>query len=142
MIGALEIDADPEEVRALHNQAISLTNRLIACQSVHSLDFAAATLGSQLDFKKLPDLLKALVTDANGEGECSLDKIIFEDANKLLKGLCEFMERSIRNFVFKEGTLLRMMREGGWVLLDGVDAAPHEVERLMSLLEEEPSLAM
>ncbi|KAA6400332.1 MAG: hypothetical protein EZS28_004141 [Streblomastix strix] len=35
-----------------------------------------------------------------------------------------------------------MMRQGGWVLLDGVESAPHEVERLMSLLEEEPTLAI
>ncbi|KAA6381216.1 MAG: hypothetical protein EZS28_023257, partial [Streblomastix strix] len=35
-----------------------------------------------------------------------------------------------------------MMRQGGWVLLDGVESAPHEVERLMSLLEENPTLAI
>jgi hypothetical protein len=35
-----------------------------------------------------------------------------------------------------------MMREGGWILLDGVDAAPHEVERLMALFEEHPSLSI
>lgn len=35
-----------------------------------------------------------------------------------------------------------MMRSGGWILLDGVESAPHEVERLMSLLEEQPTLAI
>jgi hypothetical protein len=34
------------------------------------------------------------------------------------------------------------MRQGGWILLDGVEAAPHEVERLMSLLEENPTLSI
>ena len=32
------------------------------------------------------------------------------------------------------------MKEGDWILLDDINFAPQEIERLMSLLEEEPSL--
>jgi midasin (ATPase involved in ribosome maturation) len=32
------------------------------------------------------------------------------------------------------------MREGRWILLDGVESAPHEVEKLMLLLDGNPSL--
>jgi MoxR-like ATPase len=44
-------------------------------------------------------------------------------------------------FAFVESRLVRAMREGDWVLMDRVDAAPPEVmERLNPLLEDEPTL--
>jgi midasin (ATPase involved in ribosome maturation) len=53
-----------------------------------------------------------------------------------------FVSQGAQNFVFKEAPLLKMIRQGGWVLLDSVDSAPHEVEQLMSLLEENPTLSV
>jgi hypothetical protein len=62
-------------------------------------------------------------------------------AAKLRNKIETLIGNSAQNFIFKEGPLLKMMRVGGWILLDGVDSAPHEVERLMLFLEEEPTLS-
>jgi hypothetical protein len=51
-------------------------------------------------------------------------------------------DQSTQNFVLKESMLLKMLRKGGWILLDGVDSAPHKVERLMPLLEKNPTLSI
>ena len=46
------------------------------------------------------------------------------------------------NFGFNFSILINAMKNGEWVLLDDINFAPHEIERLMSLLEEEPTLTV
>lgn len=42
-------------------------------------------------------------------------------------------------FVFVESDLVRALRRGDWILLDNINSAPPEqIERLNSLLEEDP----
>ena len=43
-------------------------------------------------------------------------------------------------FNFKLSALVNAMKDGDWVLLDDINFAPQEIEGLMSLLEEEPTL--
>ena len=45
-------------------------------------------------------------------------------------------------FEFNHSVLLDAMEKGDWVLLDDINFAPQEIERLMSLLEEEPTLSI
>lgn len=74
------------------------------------------------------------------------DAVPLEDnqtqADKLRQEIRDFHSKSARNFVFKDGILVDCLKNGGWVLLDGVEQAPQEVERLMSLLEEQPRLTV
>ena len=44
------------------------------------------------------------------------------------------------NFDFKLSVLVNVMERGDWILLDDINFAPQEIEGLMSLLEEEPTL--
>ena len=51
------------------------------------------------------------------------------------------VRRAEMSFIFVESAFVRAIRSGRWVLLDNIAAAPAEVvERLNSLLEEEPTL--
>jgi midasin (ATPase involved in ribosome maturation) len=63
-------------------------------------------------------------------------------AKEISKKMQDFLGQSSQMFVFKEGAVIEALRNGNWLLLDGVESAPSEVERLMSLFEEIPSLAI
>jgi hypothetical protein len=64
MIGALEIDGDPEEVQNLQEESQHFKKRIIASRSIDSVGFAVATLGSYLNFPTLSELLKAVIKEA------------------------------------------------------------------------------
>ena len=44
------------------------------------------------------------------------------------------------HFNFNLSVLIKAMIQGDWILLDDINFAPHEIEGLMSLLEEDPTL--
>ena len=44
------------------------------------------------------------------------------------------------HFNFNLSVLIKAMKDGDWILLDDINFAPQEIEGLMSLLEEEPTL--
>jgi hypothetical protein len=111
-----------------------------------ALELANVAFVDDADLSLIVGLLTRIVAEggkpAGGGAEEQTRRDSLAEAKKLEAKVREFIARSVQNFVFKEGPLLKMMRQGGWVLLDAVDSAPHEVERLMSLLEEDPTLAV
>jgi hypothetical protein len=72
----------------------------------------------------------------------ALSHEIIVDTWQLRTAITALIERSDRNFVLREGHLLTMMPSGGWILFGAVDAAPHQVERLILCLEKDPTLAI
>jgi MoxR-like ATPase len=145
MIGILELDGNPEDHERLCNRARDFVTKAIRHATVHSISLALSVFGHRPNFNKLRQSLNNLIAnsrDPNPMDPVFSDPEFIQEAEFLADEIDRFLSSSIRNFVFKEGSLLRMMRYGGWILLDGVDPVPQEVERLMSLLEEEPSLAI
>ncbi|KAA6394275.1 MAG: putative Midasin, partial [Streblomastix strix] len=143
IIGALEIDGNATEMNQLYNKAQEIAKRAIDAKHFRSVQIVAASLSDQPEIDDIAKALEQFSDIPNNmiDDQETINKIN-ADAKQLYDKIISFQQRSARNFVFKEGILLRMMRQGGWVLLDGVESAPHEVERLMSLLEEEPTLAI
>ncbi|KAA6375324.1 MAG: putative AAA family ATPase midasin, partial [Streblomastix strix] len=145
IIGALEIDGNETVKQSLIERAKDITERAIDSRHTLSIELAVAALINQPDISDVEIILRKISENStqndNKDNQQEHNQIIY-DSKQLITDIAEFQQQSTRNFVFKEGILLRMMRQGGWVLLDGVESAPHEVERLMSLLEEEPTLAI
>jgi len=76
-----------------------------------------------------------------------LQNIVFEknkniDIDSLKKELDNISILNNINFDFIYSTLINAMKNGEWVLLDDIHFAKAEIERLMSLLEEEPELTI
>ncbi|KAA6378241.1 MAG: putative AAA family ATPase midasin, partial [Streblomastix strix] len=145
IIGALEIDGNAESSQELIKRAKNITERTIDVRHPLSIELAAVSLTDQPDISEIENILRKISENSsqndNGENQQEFNQIQ-TDSKQLIVDIAEYQQISTRNFVFKEGILLRMMRQGGWVLLDGVESAPHEVERLMSLLEENSTLAI
>ena len=62
-------------------------------------------------------------------------KLLKEELDKL-----KFFENIDFDFIYS--ILINAMKNGEWVLLDDIHFAKAEIERLMSLLEEEPTLTI
>jgi MoxR-like ATPase len=141
IVGSLEIDGDAVQVEKLRKDIWRLTDLLIQIEHPLSLELANMALEDDADLSVLARILRQILTRAS-EDPSSIRSDILVELKRLNNAIQRFLAQSVQNFVFKEGPLLKRVRQGGWVLLDGVDAAPHEVERLMSLLEEDPTLAV
>ncbi|KAA6398400.1 MAG: putative serine/threonine-protein kinase PLK4 [Streblomastix strix] len=145
IIGSLEISGNAESFQELIQRAKDITERIIDARHPLSIELAASALSDQPDFSEIENILRKITKNYtqndNKENQQELNQIQ-TDTIQLIVDIAEYQQKSTRNFVFKEGILLKMMRQGGWVLLDGVESAPHEVERLMSLLEENPTLTI
>ncbi|KAA6387670.1 MAG: hypothetical protein EZS28_016803, partial [Streblomastix strix] len=145
IIGSLEIDGNAELARKLIERAKDITERAIDARHPLSIELAVAALSEQPDISDVEIILRKISENPSlskiDQNQLELNQIK-TGTKQLITDIVEFQQQSARNFIFKEGILLRMMRQGGWVLLDGVESAPHEVERLMSLLEENPTLAI
>ena len=68
------------------------------------------------------------------------DKKILENIQHTLNLIKSSFNLKNINVRFEPSLLINAMKNGDWVLLDDIHFAPHQVERLMSLLEEEPTL--
>ncbi|KAA6398497.1 MAG: putative midasin nuclear AAA ATPase [Streblomastix strix] len=140
IIGALELLGDSNQEQFIYKTAKDITNNAIDLGYIGSIQLASTALVEQPDIDDILQSLKNITTNHH-QNLIGIEKLE-SDIKQLIEKIINFQKQSARNFVFKEGILLRMMRSGGWILLDGVESAPHEVERLMSLLEEQPTLAI
>ncbi|KAA6391978.1 MAG: putative NEK protein kinase, partial [Streblomastix strix] len=145
IIGSLEISGNEELAKKLIRRAKDIAERLIDTRHPLSIELAVDALSDQPDISDVEIILRK-ISENPFQNNIDINQQelnqIQTDSKQLIADIAEFQQQSTRNFIFKEGILLRMMRQGGWILLDGVESAPHEVERLMSLLEEEPTLAV
>ncbi|KAA6402261.1 MAG: hypothetical protein EZS28_002207, partial [Streblomastix strix] len=145
IIGSLEIDGNAESSQELVRRSKDITERILDARHPLSIELAAAALSDQPDISDIEIILRKISENPSqsniNQNQLELNQIK-TDTKQLITDIVEFQQKSARNFIFKEGILLRMMRQGGWILLDGVESAPHEVERLMSLLEENPTLTI
>ena len=75
------------------------------------------------------------------------DKKYFEEnkninINQIIEDIQHISILNNINFDFFYSILVNAMEKGEWVLLDDIQFAKAEIERLMSLLEEEPTLTV
>ena len=85
-----------------------------------------------MDVNGLKNILKNIVPEKNKD----------IDIDSIKKELDNLSILNNINFDFIYSTLINAMKDGEWVLLDDYHFAKAEIERLMSLLEEEPELTI
>ena len=125
LIGGLEIiESDKKE---LIKKLEEYKNELIAQK--HPKITILIELIEKNEYKKIAEILND-------------QSIKIEGKDTLIKKLKQTNKLSIHNLnlKFKKSFLLDAMENGYWILLDDTNLRPQELERLMSLLEEEPEL--
>jgi MoxR-like ATPase len=142
IVGSWEIDGNPDEICAIRTEAYALARKMIAVRHSLSLELASYMFTNNPDLDSICEIFTEIAESApilRGENQSlgRLDAEISFEAKILSAPVGEFQQQTIRNFVFKKGTFLQMIRQDGWLLLDCVEHAPHELERLISLLEED-----
>ena len=86
----------------------------------------------KMDIRELINILNEIKEQKIGDVDI---KLLKEDLDKL-----KFFENIDFDFIYS--ILINAMKNGEWVLLDDIHFAKAEIERLMSLLEEEPTLTI
>ena len=132
IIGRLELTVDKEKIENLKNSLMKFTDNLIKIKYNKITEFIVET--ELLDILKIQNYLeKEKDNFYNYEG-------IIEEYKAIKKQLGDLIGIKKTHFDFKLSALVKAMKEGNWVLLDDINFAPQEIEGLMSLLEEEPTL--
>ncbi|ORX61262.1 hypothetical protein BCR36DRAFT_408210 [Piromyces finnis] len=135
-IGRLEMSVDSNEVLDIKNEMNKLMNLLIDdewSRITSYINFINKEKYNYEGFKKFFE-------------EIFKENPLKQDAAEQLK-ICynkmkHFSTLSCTSFEFKKSLLINAMEKGEWVLIDDVNYAPQEIERLMSLLEENSSLTI
>ena len=126
LIGKLKLTK--KEISLLKDDLNYIQNYLIKNEFKEITKFII--YNSSMDIPRLLEILKQF--DGNKEPKINSVKKILEK-NTILKNI---------NFDFIYSFLINAMKYGEWVLLDDIHFAKAEIERLMSLLEEEPTLVI
>jgi hypothetical protein len=103
IVGILEIHGDPKEVEMLRQEAQEIARSLVLSGGLPHLSLALARAA----FSKDPDLDEIMrLLDNIAKHDSSQTK----EADRLRKRTQLFQQAAVRNFIFKEGPLLEMMR--------------------------------
>ena len=95
---------------------------------------------NEMEPNKILNFIKNLNEEIiNEENKKKLIEII--DNKKIIEDL-EKLTGLNMNFEFNKSVLLEAMEKGNWILLDDINLKPEEIERLMSLLEEDSKLSI
>ena len=136
LIGRLELNKkNLDDLRKVFNEVQD-----VLIEKLYPLITKYLLLGHSMETSKLNEFLK---------NEADLGNFLKDDKNTIEK----VKELKIRlknnsnlinniNFGFNFSILINAMKNGDWILLDDINFAPQEIERLMSLLEEEPTLTI
>eukprot|EP00953_Heterococcus_sp_UTEX-ZZ885_P016881 9474-Heterococcus_DN1.PRE.2 len=113
---------------------------LHAARNTDNIDQLSNVISKTCDVLTACTDVKAIPT--NIRSECrSLQQLLFKTANTTQHLAQHGTGKHALAFEFVEAELVRAIRNGDWVLLDNLAAAPQEViERISSLLEEQPTL--
>jgi len=139
IIGRLELTIDNKKIDELKKSIKLFRDKLIAKKYPKITEFIVES--EFLDISKIQNFLKKEeVNFLNGKEQEDLDLQseyiqIKEKINKL-SGIKK------THFNFNLSALIKAMEKGEWILLDDINFAPQEIEGLMPLLEEEPTLTI
>ncbi|ORX59905.1 hypothetical protein BCR36DRAFT_408277 [Piromyces finnis] len=132
-IGKTEMSVDSNEEYDIKKELNKLKKILIKEKWPRITSFIC------MDFYNSKDIKKFF-------GKLCKENPISNEAKDQLEIYCCKLEKystlSFTNFEFKKSLLLNAMEKGEWILIDDLNYAPQEIERLMPLLEESPSLTI
>ena len=140
IIGRLELTVDKKKIEALKNSLNNFLENLIKLKYKKITEFIVES--EIFDIAKIQNYLQK--ETINFKFPYNYHEKISEE----IKDEFEAIKTQLNNltgikkthFDFKLSALVNAMKEGNWILLDDVNFAPQEIEGLMSLLEEEPTL--
>ena len=133
IIGKLELTIDKEKINSLNASIKNFIKMLIKEKYEKITEIIVES--ELLDIPKIKTFLETEVKSFLKYG----DDVYNEFINlKLQINTLSGIKKT--HFNFQLSALVKAMKEGDWVLLDDINFAPQEIEGLMSLLEEEPTL--
>ncbi len=132
IIGRLELTIDIKKINDLKKSLKEFKQKLIKIKYSKITKFIVIT--ECLDISKIREFFD----DTNNF--INIPDDLYVDANEILNQLKGLDGLKKTHFNFNLSVLIKAMKEGDWILLDDINFAPQEIEGLMSLLEEEPTL--
>jgi midasin (ATPase involved in ribosome maturation) len=129
----LELTVDQKKINNLQESIKKFINNLI---EIKYLKIAEIIVESELlDISRIQTFL-----ENEKEDFYSYSEDIVNEYEYIKAQLSNLIGIKKTHFNFKLSALVNAMKDGDWVLLDDINFAPQEIEGLMSLLEEEPTL--
>ena len=133
IIGKLELTIDKDKIKFLKNKIKNFIEHLIEIKYRKITEIIVES--ELLDITKIQNFLEKEKNDFYHYPDNIFNKYI--DIEEQLNNLTGLKKT---HFNFQLSALVKAMKKGDWVLLDDINFAPQEIEGLMSLLEEEPTL--
>ena len=134
IIGRLELTINENKVNKLKNRLKIFIEKLIEMK--YKKITRILVINKMLDISKMYNFL-------DGENDDFYNYLNIKDEyNIIKKKLKKLRGIKMTRFTFNLSALIKAMKEGEWVLLDDINFAPQEIEGLMPLLEEEPTLTI
>ncbi|KAG4092785.1 hypothetical protein H8356DRAFT_1049181 [Neocallimastix lanati (nom. inval.)] len=135
-IGRLEMCIDSNEVLKIKNELNKLVDLLVKDEWPRITSFIKFIDEGTLNPEDLINFIEKLIK------KNPLKEEAMKQLQKCYDKLKDFSALSCTSFEFKKSLLINAIEKGEWVLIDDVNYAPQEIERLMSLLEENSSLTI
>ena len=132
IVGRLELTVDIKKINDLKKSLKEFMDNLIVKKYKNITEFINKI--EKLDIPQIKYFLE--------DNEINIPEELKEKSKKIIKQLDSLDGIKKTNFNFSLSVLIKAMREGDWILLDDINFAPQEIEGLMSLLEEEPTLTI
>lgn len=132
IIGRLELSVDKNKINELKKSLNRYKNKLI--QSKYPKITKFIKVSEFLDIDGIYEFLKKEEYFINISDNLKIETEKMKEQLSNLRGLQK------THFNFNLSVLIKAMKDGDWILLDDINFAPQEIEGLMSLLEEEPTL--
>ena len=138
IIGRLELTIDKEKIGVFEKSLKDFIDDLIKIKYKKITELLVES--ENLDISKVSNFLEKEEKDFINNIDY-LDNI--RDEYKKIKELLNDLGGIKKtHFNFNLSALIKAMKEGDWVLLDDINFAPEEIEGLMPLLEEDPTLTI
>ena len=131
IIGRLELTVDQNKLKEIKNSIKQIKEKLIKFKYKKIIEFIV--LSESLD-QSLKNFL------GNTQNFPDVPKEIKDEINEVIQK--DFIGLEKTHFNFNLSVLIEAMKKGEWILLDDINFAPQEIEGLMSLLEEDPTLTI
>ena len=135
ILGRLELTIDINKINNLKSSIKSFIDKLIEIKYKKITEIIVES--ELLDISKIQEFL-----ENEKEDFYNYPVKIRNDFDEITKQLNDLGGIKKTHFNFNLSAVIKAMMQGDWVLLDDINFAPHEIEGLMPLLEEEPTLTI
>ena len=138
IIGRLELTIDKNKIKALKQSIQYFTEQLI---KIKYKKITKLIIASELfDISKIQNFLEE---EKNGFLENpNYSSSMYHYYLQIRQQLEDLSGIKKTHFNFNTSVLIKAMKKGDWILLDDINFAPQEIEGLMPLLEEDPTLTI